>query len=72
MTGISGPVSNTITHVGQIEFMGVSINAYYSPNISKSVVSEGILVDKFGFSINKYGKLCIITYLKPVYLLLLT
>jgi hypothetical protein len=64
MSGISGPIPNTVTHSGVVEFMGVSMNAYYSSDISKSVVSEGILTLKYGFSINKYGNICIITYLK--------
>jgi hypothetical protein len=64
MSGISGPIPNTVTHSGVVEFMGVSMDAYYSSDISKSVVSEGILTIKYGFSINKYGNICIITYLK--------
>jgi hypothetical protein len=42
MKGISGPITNVVTHVGVIEFFGIEINAFYSPYISKSVVSEGI------------------------------
>jgi hypothetical protein len=62
--GIGGEIPNTVTHQGVINFMGIEMNAFYSPNIFKSVVSEALIVSTYGFSINKVGNLCIITYLK--------
>jgi hypothetical protein len=52
LSGIGGPVANIITHKGIVEFLGVHLVAYYSHNISKSVVSEGVLANN-NFSINK-------------------
>jgi hypothetical protein len=63
LSGVGGPVANIITHKGIVEFLGVHLVAYYSHNISKSVVSEGVLANN-NFSINKYANLCIITNLK--------
>ena len=42
--GINGSITNTVTHKGILELFGIEITTYYSPCISKAVVSEGILV----------------------------
>jgi len=63
LSGTGGLVANLITHKGIVEFLGVKLTAYYSHDISKSVVSEGILANN-NFSISKYSNICIITNLK--------
>ena len=59
LSGIGGETDLKITHLGTVTFMGSQIhNVYYSPNISKSVFSEGLLCSIFNFRIIKDGDVC--------------
>ena len=52
-----------VSHKGNITFMGVVLPVLYCSNLSKSVLSEAILVSKFNFEIIKRSNQCIITNL---------
>jgi hypothetical protein len=59
LSGIGGATDLRITDLGTITFMGSQIhNVYYSPNISKSVISEGLLCSIFNFRIIKDEDVC--------------
>ena len=61
ITGIGGSITQSITHKGNILFMGTTIPALYSSDLSKSVISEYILTSIYNFKIVKESNYCIIT-----------
>ena len=62
--GVGGMTDKVIKAKGDIEFMGVEFPSFYSPTLPNSIISESVLTYKFGFSINKYSNVCIITNIK--------
>jgi hypothetical protein len=60
ISGVGGRVTQKVTGYGDIVFMGKSIRAYYAPEISKSVISEGYLCRYSNFRITREGTMCTI------------
>jgi len=61
ITGIGGVIEAKIIGMGTISFMGVVMEAYYAPRIHKSVVGEGYICERYGFTVCKHGSKCIVS-----------
>ena len=53
ITGVGGKVIPKVTSFGILVFMGKIIKAYYPPDISKSVISEGFICRYYSFKFTR-------------------
>jgi hypothetical protein len=61
--GIGGTTNIQVVGKGTINFLNTTIDALYAPGIKQSVLSEGRLTNRYGFTIRKVGR--VVTFTSP-------